>query len=430
MATLILKTVKPSGGDYTSLVTALADIPLDFVAADEQWTIEVYKKAGGYAESATVPSATCDATRFLEIKAAAGDEYIRHDGSGAFFSAAVGFAGVLNATTADYLRVLNIGFINTRTAANSRGVQISADNSTIDGVFARSDATSGASCYLLSNSYGLNITNSLAEGGTIGFDFGNNNVRNGENLTAVKNITSGFSTGTANTTLKNCLYIDSGSGFVGTFNASSDYNASSDATAPGTNSLQNRTSADLVDYVGGDYRTSSSSVLSTAGVGGTFIGYDVDVSTGITVTGVTANYDYLGVSGQIELTPEIVVTGSTASYNYQAIQGQIQLTPEIIVTGSTANYDYFGVDGIVSFSGEIIVTGDTANYEYLPVDGVVTLQGDIIINGDTANYDYSTINGTISLIGALTVNPKNTIRVVRKSNSIKVNRKNNILKVK
>lgn len=278
MATQIFKTVKPSGGDYTSLVTALADMPLNFITADEKWIIEIYKKAGGYNEKVTIPSITCDATRHLEIRAALGDKYNRHTGEGVLFSTSVGYAGVFNATTADYLKVLGIGVYNTRTLSSGRGFQSSANNSTIEDVFATTDSTSGATCFLLNNANNLTIRNTLAEDGTTGFDFGNNNVRLAENLTSANNITYGFKTGTASTTLKNSLYIGIGTGYSGTFNALSDYNASSDNSAVGANSVQNISTAELVDYAGADFRTSESGSLATAGEGGGYIGFELEPS--------------------------------------------------------------------------------------------------------------------------------------------------------
>jgi len=44
-----------------------------------------------------------------------------------------------------------------------------------------------------------------------------------------------------------------GASFAGSFNAASDFNAGEDASAPGSNSLDNRTTADLANYAGGDF---------------------------------------------------------------------------------------------------------------------------------------------------------------------------------
>jgi len=79
----------------------------------------------------------------------------------------------------------------------------------------------------------------------------------------------------------NCLSIGgAAAGFAATVSGS-DFNSSDDTTAPGSNSLHNRTTEDLVSYAGGDYRASDVSALATGGVGGTFIGFAVKVGSGI-----------------------------------------------------------------------------------------------------------------------------------------------------
>ena len=153
-------------------------------------------------------------------------------------------------------------------------------------------------------------------------------------------------------------------------------------------------------------------------------------SGGITVTGATGNYNYTGVAGSIDLTGEVVVTGSTAKYNYAGVQGSVLLDAEIIVTGQTANYNYTGIDGSVELTGLITVTGKTADYDYTGLTADVTLQGSIVITGSTANYDYNALNGTIILQGPITINPKNIVRVNRKSNTIRVKRSSNTIIVR
>lgn len=50
------------------------------------------------------------------------------------------------------------------------------------------------------------------------------------------------------------------------------------------NTLNTDTTLEMVDFAGGDYRIKSTSTLATAGVGGTFIGAFLEVSSGVTVT--------------------------------------------------------------------------------------------------------------------------------------------------
>ena len=152
--------------------------------------------------------------------------------------------------------------------------------------------------------------------------------------------------------------------------------------------------------------------------------------SGISITGATANYNYAGIAGSIDLTGEVIITGSTANYNYTGITATIELGAEIIVTGQTGSYNYVGVDGSVELTGLITVLGQTANYDYDGIAADITLQGSIIVRGSTANYDYNALNATIILQGPITINPKNIVRVKRKSNTIRVKRNSNIIRVR
>lgn len=157
---------------------------------------------------------------------------------------------------------------------------------------------------------------------------------------------------------------------------------------------------------------------------------DVSASSGITVTGLTGEYNYSGITGEIDLTGEVVVTAQTGNYNYSGVDGEIALGAEIIVTGETGAYSYTGVSGEIELTGLVTVEGATANYNYSAIDGEVILQGSIIISGDTANYDYNAIDGTISLQGILIPNYKYVTRVNAKLSGTRVSAKSNITRVK
>lgn len=293
--------------------------------------------------------------------------------------------------------------------------------------------------------------------------------------------------GTAATIANNAVFGSATNDYVvpQSLAAASRNNASEDLTAVGSSPLTGLVSGDFTNIGAGDYSIpDNSSALYNAGAdissdvsafdrtdftiplediigtarpqGGDWdIGaFELIVSSGITITGATANYNYSGITGDIELTGEIIVTGGTANYDYDGITGTIDLTGEVIVTGATANYDYNGITGTIELGAEIIVTGQTANYNYSGIDGEVELtglitvigqtanydydgiagdiilQGSIIVTGSTANYDYNALNGTIILQGPLTLNPRNIIRVKRKSNTIIVKRKSNIVRVR
>ena len=203
------------------------------------------------------------------------------------------------------------------------------------------------------------------------------------------------------------------------------YATLTDSNTPSNSRLYDATSSShgagtpiLTDTIGGNNATGVN--MPTDGSAWIDLG-----GGGISITGATANYNYSGIDGSVDLTGEIIVTGATASYSYDGINGSVDLTGEVVITGQTANYNYAGIDGEIELTGLITVTGQTANYNYDGIASDIILQGSIIITGSTANYDYNALNGTIILQGPITVNPKNIIRVARKSNEIAVKRNSN-----
>lgn len=172
-----------------------------------------------------------------------------------------------------------------------------------------------------------------------------------------------------------------------------------------------------VDLTGEIIVTGSTANYNYTGITGT-----IDLTALITVTGQTANYNYTAIDGVIDLTGEVIVTGSTANYNYSGIAGAIEIGAEIIVVGQTASYNYAGINGDVDLTALITVVGQTANYDYTGIAADVIIQGAIIVTGNTANYDYLGVNATIKLQGPIVVNPRNIIMVKKSSTVIKVKR--------
>ncbi len=194
--------------------------------------------------------------------------------------------------------------------------------------------------------------------------------------------------------------------------------------------------ADASDHSGStDQPILTDTIGGNDAVGSGFPSFDASVwvdlgGSGVTVTAGTANYNYSGVAGTIDLTGEVIVTGQTASYDYEGVVASIDLGSEIIITGQTAVYNYTGVDGLIELTGLVKVTGKTAGYDYEGVAADITLQGSVIVTASTANYDYNALNATIILQGPITINPKNIIRVKRESKIMRVKRKSNTIIVR
>jgi len=376
MATTILKTVKPSGGDYSTLVSALADVPASLIATDEQWNIEISTFSGGLSGAVTMPTITSDATRYLEIRAAAGDEYNPVDDTGIFLTASAAFAGVLVNNVTHFCRLRNIGVKNTRTAASGRGIDWAADDGLTEGLFATTLSTSGAILYFFNNAQRHVIRECLSHLGTTGFDFGNNDPRTADKLTSIDASAVGIDTGTAATTITNSLSIGSSNPWLGTFQAASSNNASDGTDAPGSGSVQNITTADLANYAGGDFRTASGSVLATAGTVD-FIGYALETSSGITITGTS-------VPTQTEA--DIVTGGKTII---------LTLAGDTFVTGTSSE------DGIAGGSDSDIAASGT-NWDSLIKTALDNT--DVVLSvGDTVATITLPAFGTYDIPGTETI---------------------------
>jgi len=395
MATIITETVKPSGGDYTLLSLAVAAVPASLVATDEQWNIEVSTFSGGLADSVSMPTITSDATRYLEIRAAAGDEYLPHLDTGIFLTASVAFAGVFVNGGTHFCRLKNIGFKNTRTAASGRGVDWFADDGLTEGLYSTTLSTSGAILYFMNNAVNHTIRECISYLGTTGFDFGNNDPRTADKLTSIDASAVGIDTGTADTTITNSFSFGSTDPWLGTFNASSSNNASDGTDAPGGSSLQNRTSADFANFAGNDFRTASGSALATAGTVD-FIGYALEVASGNTLTADSGTYTYTGTNA--ELIRAKILQADPGSYTYTGTNVNL-LTGFRLVADSGA-YVYTGTDATLIFTpvGASVLAADSGTYTYTGTDS--NLKVNRVIIGQTGTYAYAGTDATLTFTPA------------------------------
>lgn len=393
MPTVVTKTLRSSGGDYTLASAWAAALPADLTSVDEQHVLECYDDwPTGLASSCDTTGVTTDATRNLIIRAAAGHE---HDlitlGSGFWIKQFANFTSAFKC--APYTEIHDIGLQNT--AGSGHGIQDATGTNLHD-------------IYLDTGGYGIfnagsgvrTARNMVSVGGSYGFRMDGFNANTFENLTAIDCVTGFWQNGT-NNVFTNCLSIGAS---TTDFDAAckGDYNASSDTSAPGANSLHNRTTADLADYAGGDYRTASGSALATAGVGGTYIGAALEVSGTPTVTGnLTATE-----STQDQLSSSGAVTGATITGNLTAtesstdttlISGKVSTVGSLAVTETTT--DTLTSNGTVTGS---TVTGNLSSTETITdsfvSSGYVTVLGNVVI---TDLPDSTSITGQVSTVGTL-----------------------------
>ena len=120
--TVVNKTVKYSGGDYTTIQSALAAIPSDIRQTNEQWNVLIDESsAGNYQWTITsdlnIPGANSDATRYVRVAAAPGKSFrdnpnkltnaLRYDANNgiALLATSVGSYSALMAFGGPYIRI-------------------------------------------------------------------------------------------------------------------------------------------------------------------------------------------------------------------------------------------------------------------------------------------------------------------------------------
>ena len=274
MVDIITKTVKPSGGDYTSIsaaITGEVTARAGLVARDETLVIECYKgdydAAGGVNyinESANINGFTTNATHYVRITTPATERHngkvfdgdgnytgfcVKNTGSRAFLfnDPYTEVDGIICARGTNYCS----GMIVSYNAGNYCNIHhnILFDYGGVN--YAYTGITLGDYCYgyiwnniFIKSQCRIGNTSNATRWWYVynntfyGCHFNGNN----DGITRAKN---------------NLVFYDGAACFVGTFHADSDYNMSAntdgdDATAPGTNALTNKALTDC-DFVSVDY---------------------------------------------------------------------------------------------------------------------------------------------------------------------------------
>lgn len=264
MPTTVVKTIRASGGDYTTLSAWEAANQGDLVAADEVRVAECYNDwPGGLSDKLVIDGSITDATRYLMITVAAGHRHTGIPQSGFYIKKNVGYDTVVRDSD-PYTRLAWLDLENT----NSDGQALYANAGL--GIYSNLIAkTAGTSQYVV-GLYGQNITihGALVYGGGSGVQCNSTISANIYNSVATGCV-NGFNPGSSTlAVLKNCVAHNNTTNYSGTFGAASANNATSSASddAPGANSVVGITSADFVNAAGNDFHLAAGSALIGAGV--------------------------------------------------------------------------------------------------------------------------------------------------------------------
>lgn len=305
---MTIKTVKASGGDYTSLQAAINACPSDITAGgtNQTWEIECYSSVTTD-NAISVSGKTTDATHYIRIYTPSGE---RHNGLTGGYS--IDIPNVLPGISIDndYVRVEGIRF--TRSAGGSANIHITG---------AASRNVLVGECIFQPTIYGgVRITS--VTGGTIKIrnctigDSGSVDTNllyasSGSGYTVYVDNCTAYNTWT-NFDARRCYWNNAGvtciarnsigvqgsSGialaFSGTWSSSS-YNTTNDTSAPGTNATTSWTH-NFTDAANGDFRLTSE-------VAGTNLSGDANNPFSIDITGATRSgwsrgaFEYAPASG-------------------------------------------------------------------------------------------------------------------------------------
>jgi hypothetical protein len=301
MATTVIHTIKPSGGDYTSLSAWEAAQQRDLVALDEIAVAECY--AFEDTTRVTIDGWTTDATRNIIVRPAPGAQaQIPWSTSAYRLKVNVGAGSNVLSIVEPYTQIERIQIqavgIGQDTTFGYNGVNIgagtSASGSIVSGCYIKGDYTSWSagttSCIGIVAAADINgdlfLRNNVIEGftfPTLANGIGIRVINHSSGKTYIDNCTivncgSCLVDGYSDMVVRNTLVIPTvgGTGFGASFGAGTNYNASSDATAIGANSRTSQTftfrNAQVGDYRlrGNDTGARGFGVNLSSGVVGSF----------------------------------------------------------------------------------------------------------------------------------------------------------------
>lgn len=239
---VVIRTLKSSGGDYSSLSAWQNAEQTDLVAAGDQHILEVYKKdPPGSWGALTMVGWTTGPNNYVTITV---PESERWDGIDTLSGAYASGRWYLASYTQVEFMVMNNGYFAQLDSNINVTVKSCATKNTTE-----------PNAYLTLE----NVYSCLAQNGGSGDHY--YVCKNMHNCVSINAGNRGFVTGLQ----KNCISYGA-SGVAFTQGATgSDYCASDDTTAPGANSFHSITSAEFNDFAGGDYSLAAGSQLILAG---------------------------------------------------------------------------------------------------------------------------------------------------------------------
>ena len=311
----MLRTVRASGGDYTTLAAAEAADQQDLTVLNDIYELE---QDGGFdAGAVTFDGWTTDATRYIRVFARAGSEaQLPWSASAARNTTtlnAVGYGTAEQFTRFEYLQCDITNTLSNSTAFNTQ----SASSCRFVGCVAR-DSGPNSNVGFRSNSGSSFFINCVAIGDGGASTMGFQNVWGAVwyNCTAVGWATGFVSTAALTKTARNCVAFNCTTDWSWGTGGTASNNASEDGTHPGTSGVT-ITVDPFVDSAGGDYHIASGSQLVDVGT---------DLSADATFA-FTLDFDRAARSGTWDIgADEYVAAGGGDTALDAALAGSVATT--------------------------------------------------------------------------------------------------------
>lgn len=261
MPTAVIKSVGSSGRDYATLALWEADLPGNLITGDTTQTAEVYNDSEFLNQSLVVSGINTDITHWIRIKCAAGESFtdnpsaadnnLRYDisnGVGFRYNSSSPFTAMFTISN-KYSYIEGLQSFTSSDSFEGRHVVITgiADNSGLENHLVDSDSSVIAINLTDPTTSAINCLVILRQPfatGAVGFQISGNAALKHCTVVAPTDITSsakGFVGSSHTGVVESCSALVGGVSFTGILG---NYNASSDGTAPGANSIQNLITAD------------------------------------------------------------------------------------------------------------------------------------------------------------------------------------------
>lgn len=325
---IITKTLKASGGDYSSMVTWESTEQTDLVTDGDTHVLDCYNDwPSGLTTSVYINGWTTDATHFITIKAADGEGHGGIPEAG-FWITHSGFGSTIFGCFEEYTVVQDLEFIH-QSADKGLCIESFGSDITYNKILAK-----GLGVTL--NCEGISLYNTTVMSNTVFYQGASNVVGIYVNTAGTEQVTL-YNCGAANSKtgimtfgdsgyeviMQNCFSYNNTTNWTVEDDTNCSHNATSSGSddAPGGNSVINLASGDFNNASGGDFHLADTdSILYHAGT-------NVSLSTDVDGDSYHATTPSIGFD-------EIVVAGATGSGTLQADIATTVSTGTRVITGS------------------------------------------------------------------------------------------------